>query len=343
MEWLESFEWPARSPLARVITPEGIELIEDFGVLATRGLPKGDYESRAPFTAEFATWHRESADRYLAGVGLKSSSATEHTVFSFHHGRTEFLVPALAVFRGLFPLVPDAFGHAFSPRSLEVLCTPVERKGHWSVVMPEQTGVYRARFRAASVESLTWASLFPSAKRTWASVYQGMQRGAMNIELPAATARILLRGVRSGNTVFVTDMCVSAVLALDVPYEFAAEASGSFLWSTAATPLAPHPNAYFAQAEPHNLAASLALTDAQWAALEPTCSTTGSKPGRPARLHLRSLVDSFVLRDKTGERWSSVAVHPLAPAQVEKAWTVWKSDGRLQRVLAAYEQVRLCA
>lgn len=340
MGWLDGFEWQAERPLARVIAPNGPELLDDFALLATRGLPAGTYESRAPFTSDFSTWQRESADRYLAGVGLKPTSATLHAVFSFRHGWTEFLVPALAVFRGLFPLIPDAFGYAFSPRSLEVLCTPVERNGHWSVVLPEQTGAHRAKFRVSTLESLTWASIFPSARQTWASVHQGIRRGEMNIELPQAAARILLRGVKAGNTVFVTDMRVSAVLAMDNPFEFAARAPSSFLWTTNATPLGPHTNAYYGQQEQHVLAESLALTDAQWAKIKPICSSDCEKTGRPVRLDLRALVDSFVLRAMTGERWANVALPPLAPGQVEKAWTGWKTDGRLQRVLAACEQLR---
>ena len=340
MGWLDGFEWQAGRLLARVITPDGRELLDDFGQLTTRGLPEGDYESRAPFTSEFSTWRRESADRYLAGVGLRTTSSTRHTVFTFRHGRTVFVVPALAVFRGLFPLIPDAFGHAFSPRSLEVLCTPVERNGHWSVVMPEQTGVYRARFRTATVESLTWASLYPSARQTWVSVYHGMRRGEMNIDLPKATARILLRGVRAANTVYVTDLRVSAVLAQDPPFEFAAKGPSSFLWTTNASPLGAVPNAYYAQTKQHALASSLALTDAQWAKIEPICFNDCAKTGRPVRLDMRALVDSFVLRAKTGERWANVAIPPLAAAQVEAAWNGWKNDGRLQRVLGAINEMR---
>jgi len=340
MDWLDGFEMQAGRPRARVITSGGPELLDDFGLLVNRGLPVGAYRSPTPLKSEFATWRPETAERYLKGFGLKSTTTTQHTVFAFRHGWTEFLVPALAAFRGLFPLIPDAFGHAFSPRSLEVLCTPVERNGHWSVVLPEQTGVYRARFRTPTVESLTWASLFPSARQTWESVYQGMRRGEMTLNLPKARARILLRGVSAGNTVFVTDMRVSALLALDMPYKFASEAPSSFLWTTDETPLEPRPNAYFAQAKQHELAASLALTDAQWAHLEPMCGGHSAKADRPGRLDLRALVNSFALRANTRERWANVAVPPLTPAQVEQAWTRWRRDGRLQRVLGALAEIR---
>lgn len=164
--------------------------------------------------------------------------------------------------------------------------------------------------------------------------------GAATDDCCAVTgARILPKGIKAGNTVYVTELLVSALLALESPFGFAGDSPRSFLWTTNATPLAPGANAYFAQTERHELASSLALSDAQWFAIEPFCAVDCIiKPGRPVRTDLRALVESFILRAVTGGRWADVTTSPLVPRNVSAAWFTWRRDGRLQRVLEAAER-----
>lgn len=340
MEWLDGFEVARGRSFARLVNETAYADVDDLGSLATKGVPSGAGQKWRALTSDFSTWNRCPAERYLAGFSKISRNTEQHDVFSFKHRKVEFLVPALVLLRGLFPLIPDAFEYLFTPRSLETLCVPLERNGHWSVALPDFRGLYRGRFRPATVESLTWASIFPSARRLWASVHENVDKGRMGLDLPQAKIHALPVGVRRGAVVYVTSFAVSAVLALEAPFEFATNTSNSFLWNLNATPLAPGPNAYYQQTDPPPETNRFALTDDEWAAVSKVCFTTPHAKGRKPRDSRRAIADGLLLRIVTARPWAEIATSPLTAHTLQQHWWEWRKSGKLARLLAALRPLR---
>lgn len=342
MEWLDGFKMHCGTPVARLVTTAGIRFEHNLGTLAKAGIPEGDYEWRAPFTTDLADWtFAPTADYLVAFPELADASAKEaHQIFRFRHGWSDFLVPALVLFRALFPLIPDAFEYAFTPRMLELLCLPIENKGHWSVVMPDFTGVYRGRNRPATRESLTWCSLFPSANKTWSSVYKNCCRGIFSMSLPLAHARVLPIGIKRGRTVHVTALSISAVLALEPPFDFASGAANSFLWNRSASPLGAHTNQYQELATRRLTGSYALLSDAEWARIRNVCDPAQSHTGRKPRDCRRAIADGLLMRYVTGSPWKEIAQMPLTPSALEEHWYQWRRNGRLEAVLQLIKDIR---
>lgn len=342
MEWLDGLEMHCGTLVARLVTNVGIRLENNLGTLTKVGIPDGDYEWRAPFTTDFAAWTVAPTADYLAAVpGLGEASSEEtHQIFRFRHGWSEFLVPALVLFRALFPLIPDAFEYAFTPRMLELLCQPVENEGHWSVVLPDFKGVYRGRDRRATRESLTWCSLFPSASNAWSSVYKNCCQGSFAMNLPLAQARILPIGIRRGRTVYVTSLTISAVLALEPPFDFASGAANSFLWNRNASPLGPHTNQYQEPAIHRETALYALLTDAEWARVSHVCDAALSLKGRKPQDCRRAIANGLLARHVTAAPWKEIAQVPLTARALERHWYQWRKDGRFEALIGLSKEIR---
>ncbi|MEG1925653.1 MAG: transposase [Ruthenibacterium sp.] len=342
MEWLDGFEMHSGTLVARLVTNAGIRFEDNLGTLAKTGVPDGDYEWRAPFTTDFADWGSAPTADYLTAFPRLAETSTNgsHQIFRFRHGWSDFLVPALVLFRALFPLIPEAFEYAFTPRMLELLCQPIENEGHWSVVMPDFTGVYRGRNRPATRESLTWCSLFPSANKAWSSVYKNCCQGVFAMSLPLAQARILPIGIRRGRTVHVTSLSISAVLALEPPFDFASGAANSFLWNRSASPLGPHTNQYQESAIHRRTAPYTRLTDAEWARVRHVCEPAQSLTGRKPRDCRRTIADGLLQRYVTGSPWKEIAQIPLTPSSLEEHWYRWRREGRFEALLQLIKDIR---
>lgn len=342
MDWMDGFEWDGGLPRAVGFGATGEQHIDDLGTLSKDGLDRTNDRARQRYTTNFADWRRESADRFLTGLGYRPTGTERHTVYSFRAGMVEFLVPALTLVRGLFPLPYEAFSWLFSPRSLDLMCAPVERLGHWTVATAHVRR-HGAGKQRSMTESLTWASLYPSANASWRSVYSGVTTGEMHIELPAASVRVLPKGITRNGVVYVTELLVNAVLAHESPFPFAADAPNAFLWSTLSESLGPKLNDYRDSLPAHPLSESLRMSDDEWLEIEPLCLNkrkNPGRPGRPARLNPRDLVDSLIVRAATGARWQEVAVGSLRGYSIEQAWRNWGADGRLEPVLAALSALR---
>ena len=342
MDWLDGFEWDGGLPRAVGFGATGEQHIDDLGTLSKDGLDRTNDRARQRYTTNFADWRRESADRFLTGLGYRPTATERHTVYSFRAGMVEFLVPALTLVRGLFPLRSEAFSWLFSPRSLSLLCAPIERLGHWSVVT-NRVRRDGAGTQRPMTESLTWASLYPSANASWRSVYSAAMNGRMHIDLPAASVRVLPKGITRNGVVYVTELVVSALLAHEDPFSFADKAPSAFLWSTMSESLGPRLNDYRDSVSRHPFSEALRMSDEEWLAIQALCmanKNNSDRPGRAARLNQRDLVDSFIVRAATGARWQEVAVGSLRPYSVEQSWKNWRVRGRLDLVLAAISAMR---
>lgn len=336
--WLEGFDWHAGELKARIRSGGEVRATSAFRELWDDGVPQVDQKIRRALSTDFKDWAQAPMGRYLAAFDGPSATGEDHAVFSFRCGRSEYLVPALVLMRGLFPVVADALAYAFTPRPLEALCLPITRAGHWTVATPDLTGAYNGRFRRPAVESLAWASIYPSARKTWVSVYRAACEGRMSLDLPKATVRVVPYGVRVGRAVHVTRLIVNALLAQEEPERFAAGAARSFVLMTNSEPLAPNPNDYYGNHEGGS-ATQYCLTDDEWANVRHFCEVEGAMKGRPARDSARNIADGLVIRAATSLPWQEIPVQ-VAPNALALHSRNWRGDGRLHRLLNALRQTR---
>lgn len=339
VDWLDGFETVAQRLNARIVSGGVMYTTAHLRDLKDRGAPDGGCKIRRAFETNLQDWTRVPAARYLAAFdGLAPAASEQHAVFSLRCGRSDFLVPALVLLRGLFPLVPQALAYAFTPRPLEALCIPLTRCGHWSVAMPDMKGWYNARFRRPSVEALTWTSLFPSARRAWHSVHKAALQGRMDLQLPLARLRVVAYGLRAGDTVHVTRLVVNALVAQEEPMAFAAGACRSFVLMTNSEPIEPGVNAYFESHEEH-AARRLCLSDQEWAQLEPYCERQVPVRGRAVRHAPRDVADGLAIRALTALPWAEIPV-PVAGDALATHAQRWRANGQWEQLMAVLRRTR---
>lgn len=343
MEFLEGFERRDGRVVGRILTSKGVEFIDDLGQLRLRGLPR-----QRPFKAnlnqilELNDLELVDTNEYIEGVGLSSlAGKAQHDVFVHHTLRLKFLIPALALARGLFPLIPAAFESLFSPRGLTEMCTPFERNGHWTAKVAMTH--YRPKGGGVPLpmqESLTWANLYRSGEQAWNSVYSNASEGRMRVALPAARVNILMHGVRSGYTVYVTSLKVAALLTYGDPFEFARGAPRSFLLHQNAESLhGPANNYYVERSSAHTIDPSYLLTDREWQSIKHIFEKE-SERGGDQKIPRRALADAFIKRMVTGVSWADVLYAPLAPRAGGKQWRTHRVNGKLQEFIEAMQCLR---
>lgn len=343
MEFLEGFEYKNGRLAGRILTPGGVELVEDLGQLRQRGLPSEyPYTSNRNQILELNTLEPCNSTEYLKGLGLRGTTDDDkHDVFIHRQPKLTFLIPALALARGLFPLVPVAFESMFSPRSLTEMCIPFEKNGQWTVEMasfqykPKQSGV-----PLPMREALTWASLYRSGDYSWHSVYANARKGRMRIALPAARTNVLMHGIKTDNTIYVTSLKVAALLAYDQPFEFAAGAPHSFLPHQGARSLYGPANAYYSQRDSkYSIDSAQLLSDDEWDAIEPIFEKNSAKGGEQL-ISRRILADAFIKRMVTAAPWTDSFYAPLAPKAGGKQWRVHRLSGQLQEFIDVMHRLR---
>lgn len=343
MEFLEGFERKNGRLVGRVATPAGYEYIQDLEQLRTRGLPIAHNEWQDNgIVFDVNSLEQVNTSSYIEGLGINASAGScTHDVFVCKTQKQQLLIPALAVVRGLFPLVPTAFDTLLSPRGLAEVCAPIEKEGQWTV----QTGPrYKPRSRHVPYpmhEALTWAWLFHSGEEAWHSVYKNAAQGRMRISLPAARINALMEGIKHGSTVFVTSMKAAALFAYDAPYPFAEGAPRSFLFHHLAHSLYGPANNYQAVRDaPHPVNPEILLTDIEWSQVSTIFGKKHHGSGGRQTIPRRELADAFLKRMATKASWASSVYAPLRPFAVGRQWRRHFLSGQLQEFVEAMRELR---
>lgn len=342
MEFLEGFEYRDGRLAAKLTTPAGIEYLDDMALLRTRGLPEAKSRKVYNHTLNFNELEVTSMDAYIEGIGINSDSRN-HDVFSYRTPKTTFLIPALALTRGLFPLAPPSFTSLFSPRALLEMCIPLEKNSQWTIEMSSY--VYKPKKCAVSLpmrESLTWASLYESAEIAWNSVYKGACHGKMKINLPHATAKVLLQGVedKTKNTIYVSVFKVSALLAHCKQHSFAQGAPRSFLLHKGTKSLEGEPNNFYHERDTsYSMPLEMFISDTEWQVLDPIFKTK-TKVNENQQLPPRDVANALIKRMVTGAPWTDSFYAPLAPKAGGKRLRAMRLNGQFEEFMDAMKKLR---
>lgn len=198
------------------------EIIEP-GLLGCRGLPEPANTKRRVVTSDFSSWTVGNTTEYLGAFSL-NSDAQEHQVFEFRNSNRRYLVPALALMRGLFRPHRYVLSEMFRPQALETICQPVVLGNTHAIVPTRNWPAYTRQQTLRSIlEPLAWMNYVPSARHMCGSIHEHMLSGMIGMYLPRGKIRVSIRCFEIGAVSHVTELTVVTLDTDELPLPFAGE------------------------------------------------------------------------------------------------------------------------
>ena len=162
----------------------------------------------------------------------------------------------------------------------------------------------------------------------------------MRFALPAIRVNAIMHGIRKHNTVYVTSVNIAALLALDAPFDFAADAPRSFLLHQHAQSLhGPANNYHRVLNSQHSIDPAVLLSDEEWMSVAAIFERKTDHIRSPV-IPRRTLADTLIKRMVTHAPWSDSFYAPLGMNSGGPLWWTMKRDGRLQQFVDAMQRLR---
>jgi hypothetical protein len=299
------------------------------GELGARGLP-GNSPHQTSCTLDFRDFRNESFAEYIHAFNQPIVKNINHSTWSVVHSGTRYVIPALALIRAFVRPNSILIPILFKPQSLDDICMYSGHTADCFVRPVGDLGGRRIHLSQAVSRPLSWFYCFPSARRSWASVYQSAKEGALHLELPEATATMQLRGVQAGATNYVTQIKVLSIEAHEQPFDFAA-GHPSYIWKHRGrkrfNAKIPVENNY------------KKLSQAEWDGLVSILASY-RRTTRPD-IDIRSLLDCILQRLSTNVSWKTAAdMNGVTLDSATKAMERWQADGRIDRMRARLREMR---
>jgi hypothetical protein len=306
--------------------------------LGLNGLPDA-VDARRRAEVGFDEWEPVSITEYAGAFGLSVPKSHRHEVWAFQYNRSRFVVPALVLMRALFRPNHHVFPLLFHPQSLEDVCTYAGPgpQGHIALLGGFR-GSYYDRDRASITEPLSWMYCFPSARAMWASAFGASQEGRLALELPQASARMVLHGRMHAQNFYVTRLAFVSVAATEDPFEFASNHSRTICFHVMDEAMASG----FKRNKTRDDSIGLrdgehALSDDEWRAIEPIVVRGG--PG--FKYDPRAVVDAVLAKQCQGTSWTETTYPPgIQHTTACVAFCRWQKDGRWRQVLEVLRETR---
>jgi len=172
----------------------------------------------------------------------------------------------------------------------------------------------------------------------WYSVYQHATQGILGIDLPTAKATIVLKGVRRGGTIFVTDACIVLVTPEEAPFPFAENAQKTYiLHDNAGEPLragkpAPAPRVL-------KNGSNWELSDFEWRRIE-SLVTSPFRAKIAYKHDLRQLVNTILKKFGSGIAWRKLELKSGNWNNAQFFYRRWQKDQRWGQVLNELAAIR---
>ena len=306
--------------------------------LGLNGLPDAS-DARRRAEVGFDEWEPASIAEYAGAFGLSVPKGHGHEVWAFQYNRIRFVVPALVFMRALFRPNHHVFPLLFHPQSLEDVCTYAGPGPHGHIaLLGGFRGSYHARERASITEPMSWMYCFPSARAMWASAFGASQEGRLALELPQASARMVLHGRMHAQNFYATRLAFVSVTAQEDPFEFASDHSPTICFHVMDEAMASG----FKRNKTRDDSIGLrdgehALSDEEWRAVEPIVVRGG--PG--FKYDPRAVVDAVLAKQCQGTSWTETAYpQGIKHTTACVAFCRWQKDGRWSEVLDVLRRSR---
>ena len=342
MELVTGIEWEDNRAIATGLGPRHAPIQLEIGNLGSIGLP-GDRGERRLLDTDFQDWLPAQFAEYAFAIGRPISKEQGHSAWAFHNGSSRYVVPALALMRALFRPHKTMLPRLFRPQSLEDVCTFTERGDGASVaVLPGLGNARRYRERSSVLALLSWFYFFPSARRSWSSVYAEACKGALGMSLPLASSSLVLNGVPMGNNFYVTRINVMSLCPKEEPFEFASKCTVApiDLYATnhksgkaSKSALAHERTLGLRQGE-------AAVSDVEWNVVREILDSNRLR-GRRSSDNTRGVLDGILQKLCFGTPWMDTTypsgiTHSAASTALHR----WRGDGRWEQVFAVLSEMR---
>ena len=268
---------------------------------------------------------------------MGADAEVRHKFYCCQNGDFQIVIPALAIMRALFRPTHYFLPKVFYPNALERVRLVDFDRSPPGVTPLSVTWRDKARYGDLT-GLLEWFSFYPSATQFLRSVYTNALVGRLAFELPNATVKLSVRGVRSGNTYFVTIVTVLSLKPTEPPYPFAAPRDAHPLRRATSVRAGRSPELCDPRVVKH-ADGSVDLTDREWEQIEPLIETGRGRTD--SRTHSRRLVMDGVLRKLgLGTGWRTTEYRTGGHINALHAYREWSKNGALDRVLETIARMR---
>lgn len=337
MEWAESIGAREGRLVASIVDSKGGRRLADLEELTTRGLPTAP-SSNMRFR-KVPLWQLQKADaaEYGGAFGFDPThcDTSRHVVYSLEWTGRKWLVPALALLRGIFKPNRLILPAMFRPQALHHLCVPnVSGEGLVTVTAPWSASSRDRRTDPRPL--LTWLACDERGQRTAGSVHEHAMRGQLGLVLPQVLGDVSVQGIAVGRSVFVTSFNVNCIYQDGLDDTIGPTSGRRVPLSCTRDPRSMRGIAY-AQAAALRFDGAVKLSDAEWAAIEPMV--------RPVRRASRAVVDlraivNGVLARLAGAKWASLGESGIPSVHYLYYFRKWARTGLMQTLLDVLAELR---
>jgi len=280
---------------------------------------------KIPISTNLSTWKLASTEQVAELLNLPAEICNQHQCYLFEHEKTTYLVPCLALIKGLFKPISFFGEWLMHPVGLDNLIIPTP-----SCSEPVAFNVNAVELRWHRLQNLTqyysWMLSSPSARRMWHSVYPRALTGLIGLELPDAVINLRCTGEVLRDVVLVKSLNPTKLQAIEAGIHRKAELPIEIQIhhmvriTTEKKPLEKKlVNALRNRPSP-------ALTDAEWGALEPML--TGFPTKVPTRLVLQGVLNRFA-EEKS---WKKAKYLVGDCSMACSYYARWKKNGKWEQI-----------
>lgn len=341
--WLERIERDGQSFVGVACTSDGHRSAIALTHL-TDAIPILENTTRHQLTFNFARLIDTPATDFLSRIGFRHRVAPGHRVFQFKDGRRTVIVPALVLGASLFRSYSMFSDYLFRPQGLDLLCAPlVENHDFIDVRFLNKGVVCRAVVMPGIYEHFSWFYTYPSARRSWNSVYSYATLGKFALDLPKAEVTVSVKGKIDKNMLYVTSMTILSLHVLERPLPFATGQKQGFHFFPSGY---IYPNNSFNRTaknetvEPHLIPRSdgtWTLSNQEWKEIAPLFPI---KRISSIKHHPRLILDVILEKLGTKITWDKLK-HKTGNRSVAPTYLSWmRDDGRWRQVVAVLTRHR---
>lgn len=201
--------------------------------------------------------------------------------------------------------------------------------------------------RLPSIQSrFIWLTCFPSARRTWASVYDCAIRGHLGLTPPSAMVDASFAGHRTSDTVYATRMTVRRLVPSEQALPFAERyAPGSFVFFEYSSTAAKKINDFRAVGNAHPCIKTQLdivkgptgwrMTDKEWNDVLVELERAGFSSDKPAKANVDIALEKF----GEGKAWPSMG---SAWRSAEYVYQRWSKQGKWDLLKQVLSDLRSC-
>lgn len=339
MDWAQGIEVVGGELVARVADAAGAQELVKLADLGTRGLPTAIDSPRPLERVDLSELHPIDCAEYLEVFGLQGTAGEQggHAIYELQTKKCRWVIPALALIRGLFRPNNVLLDDVFRPQVLERVSYFDPVNGRVIVTAPwaKMVGI-----RASDPSALlAWLWRDAAAKRMAGSVHRSAMSGAIGVDATGVKVNLSVGGKRLGRTFYATRCTVTKAY---LP-SHSGDADGN---EEVIDFFGPVPQRCGWESNLNNAlnvvlerrGGGLEVTDAEWEALLPIlrADTRGKQP----RVDIRQVLNLLLQELVQGRRTPKAEVPPEVNRSLTHYGGKWRQQRTLQKALEVLNGIR---